>query len=234
MSQTLDNLNIEILFEDGYLLIVNKPVGLLSEGAIPSLEDWAKEKAKSEPAAHRRNAILMHRLDKPASGILVIAKTIMASKHIQQQMLNDQFGKKYVCIVKGNATKLKGTIEHYLIKDALSKKSINASKKDKGAKKAILRIEKVQYDENSKNSLVEITLITGRYHQIRFQLNQLGFPVLDDGLYAPQHWNEYKEIALHASEINFIHPKTEQECHYSSLPQGKVWQNWSTYFDSFK
>jgi 23S rRNA pseudouridine1911/1915/1917 synthase len=222
-----DTQEIPILFEDGYLLVINKPVGLVSEGATPSVETWAKQKAEAEPSAHRRNAVLMHRLDKPASGILVIAKTVMATKSIQQQMLTNQFGKKYLCIVKGNASKQKGNVEHFLIKDALSKKSILATKKDKGAKKAVLRIEKAQYDERSKTSLLEISLITGRYHQIRFQMSQLGFPVLGDGLYAPQHWSNYLEIALHAFSVDLIHPKTEEACHFSCLPQNGVWQNWS-------
>ena len=214
---------IPILFEDGYVLVINKPSGLLSEGAEPSVETWAQKRAKSEPSAHRRNAILMHRLDKPASGIMVIAKTVMAAKNIQQQMLNNQFTKKYNCIVMGDANHLKGTIEHYLVKDALSKKSILATPKDKGAKKAVLRIDRVHFNKLHNWSLIEITLITGRYHQIRFQLSELGHPVCGDGLYASQIWKDYKEIALHAAEIGLIHPKTLEKLEFSCAPTGAVW-----------
>lgn len=223
-------LEIPILFEDGYLLIVEKPTGILSEGNWPSIELWAKNAAKNEPSAHRRNAILLHRLDKPASGILVIAKTIMAAKNVQLQMLNNQFQKRYYCLVKGDASHLKGNLENYVIKDALSKKCIAATKMEKGAKKAVLHINSVVFNKTSRTSLIDVNLITGRYHQIRFQLNQLGFPILGDGLYAPNDWNEYSKIALHAYSIVFMHPKTLEQIAIKSVPVGDFWDNWKPFF----
>lgn len=201
------NLNLRIIFNDGYCSIVFKPPGIASEGTEDSAQKWIQAIAKTHNQAHRRHAILIGRLDKPASGLLLFAHTKDAAHGLQQQMAGGKIDKIYLCKVLGNATPLKDKmIVNYLKRDENGKKSIVTDGADKAAKYAALTIKEASFNESTNATLLTIKLITGRYHQIRCQLSHLGFAIIGDGLYGKG--KNYTEIKLSCTQLGFNHPKT--------------------------
>lgn len=213
----------EIIFEDHYLLVINKPSGMASEGNLESAEMWAYDHVCRQVRQKNNFLQLMHRLDKPASGILVLAKTKKAALFIQQQIEQRALIKKYRCLVPGDARSLSGKIEHFLARDEKGYKSMVVTADYPRAQLAVLEVLSVDYMEQNNQSLIHVQLHTGRYHQIRCQLSFLGFPVMGDGLYAPNLWEDYRHIALHAESLELEHPKTREGMVLEAKPEGRLW-----------
>ncbi len=205
---------MRIVFLDTDVLVLDKPAGIQSEGSSDSAEHWAHENFK----AKNPFPVLMHRLDKPASGLLLFARNKKALKSLQAQMESRSLGKEYVCIVSGNALSLDNEIQHFLKRDEKGWKTITTDPQDTEAKPAQLRILNRQYHPELHETLLHVQLITGRYHQIRCQLAAVGFPVLGDGLYAPEKWDAYREIALHHCVQVWMHPSEQGNKRVISVP----------------
>lgn len=193
------------LFEDNHLLTLDKPAGLLSQSdstGNPDVVTLAKEYIKHKYSKPGNVYIgLVHRLDRPTSGAMVLARTSKAARRLSQAFRERSVKKKYIALVEGDLTG-SGVMEDYLHKEA--DRAYVMQEKEQG-KYASLRWNAVE--SNGKVTLVSIELITGRAHQIRCQFSDRGFPVLGDIRYgAHQGFDGRGRIALHCQSLRFSHP----------------------------
>ncbi|MCK9448293.1 MAG: RNA pseudouridine synthase [Bacteroidales bacterium] len=222
-----------ILFEDNHLLIVNKYAGELVQGDktgdIP-LVDKVKQYLKvrySKPG--NVFAGLVHRIDRPVSGLVVFAKTGKALTRMNAMVQQRDFKKYYYAIVRNKPAQPQGLLEHYLKKNETQNKSYVADQEDKAAKKALLTYSLVASSDSFH--LIEIELLTGRHHQIRAQLAALGSPIAGDLKYGDKRSLDYPAIALHAFGLEFIHPVKKIPLQFRQpMPEHKPW----IYFDTDK
>lgn len=195
-----------ILFEDKDILVVDKPAGLQVERdrfGHPSLE----EEVQNYLEKYHRNHYLgiVHRIDRPVNGVIILAKTLSILKKLQIQMQEDDWEKMYRGVVVGSMPSEMGRLEHYLVKDPKQKKALIFDEMVPDSKKSTLRYAVM--DEREGKSLLEIQLITGRYHQIRAQLGHIGNPIVGDRLYGSKIELENK-ILLQSYSLSFNHPRT--------------------------
>lgn len=193
------------LFEDNHLLTLNKPAGLLSQADStrnPDVVTLAKEYIKHKYSKPGNVYIgLVHRLDRPTSGAMVLARTSKAARRLSSAFRERSVKKKYIALVEGVLTG-SGVMEDYLHKEA--DRSYVVQAKEQG-KYASLRWNAVE--SNGRVTLVSIELITGRAHQIRCQFSDRGFPVLGDIRYgAHEGFDGRDRIALHCQSLRFLHP----------------------------
>ena len=197
---------INIIYEDNHVLVVEKPINIgvqedssNDEDLLNILKNYLKEKYNKPGNVYLG---LVHRLDRPASGIMVFAKTSKAASRLSTQVRDNKFNKIYNAVVM-NKINDSGHLEDYLIKD--TKKNI--VKVSKEGKLAILDYKRLDYKNNM--SLVEIKLKTGRSHQIRVQFSHNGNP-----LYGDQKYNRNakvgQQLALFAKKLEFYHPVTKE------------------------
>ena len=213
---------LNILYEDNHIIVVVKPSGILSQEDITKdpdmvtlLKKYIKEKYNKPGDVYLG---LVQRLDRMTSGIMVFARTSKAASRLSEQIRNHSITKKYYAVVEGK-TKDEDKLENYLIKDEDLVKSF-VTTKEKG-KFASLEYKKVKSIDNS--SLVEVTLHTGRHHQIRVQMSNINHPLLGDSLYgSTTKCNMY----LHCYYLKFIHPTTKEELVYENIPTGNLWDEY--------
>ena len=222
MKSTGTNPNIEIVFEDNHLLAINKPAGVLSQedrSGSPDVLTICKEFIKKEYNIPGNVFLgLLHRLDQPVSGIMILAKTSKAASRISDQIRKRTVKKSYLAIVSGQPP-ANGTFKHYLTKDKSSNITRISVSSDKKAKSAELTFHKLEQDQDT--ALVEINLITGRAHQIRVQFAAEGFPLLGDGKYGS---NTPGTITLHAYSLSITHPTLKNFVTFvSSPPKSQQW-----------
>ena len=194
---------LTILYEDKDVLVVNKVSGLLTMGTEKERERTAyfrlMDYVRKGNAKSRQRVFIVHRLDREVSGLLVFAKTNMAKTTLQRQWKDAE--KKYVAVVHGKIEDSTGTITSYLTENA-SHRVFSVSDKHKG------KLSHTAYQvlkETKGYSLLEITLLTGRKHQIRVHLADIGHPVVGDKEYGKQH-KASGRLALHARSLAFNHP----------------------------
>ena len=194
------------LFEDNHLLVLNKPAGLLTQPSgteQDSLEQQAK--AWLKVVYHKPGNVFLeavHRLDKPASGIVVFGKTSKALTRLNSSMRAKQTRKIYWAWVEGSLSLDAGHLEHFLIHDDFHAKIVDAQH----PKGKIARLTYHVLERKKERTLLEIELETGRYHQIRLQLAALGHPIWGDRKYGGQGKYEPEAIALHHRSLQLPHP----------------------------
>ncbi len=207
---------MEILFEDAHLLVINKPAGLTTESGTfshPSAENEAREllaqklNAQLGDSPFRAAPYLraVHRLDRPVSGVLILAKNKAALSQLMTQFENRIPVKTYVGIVQNLPETLASPLVHFLKKDETGRKALLFNAEQPGARRAELAFSILKKSETS--TLLELRPATGRFHQIRAQLAHIGCPVVGDTLYGGTFWRE-NEIQLHAVSLKFDHPTT--------------------------
>ena len=214
-----------ILWEDNHLLIVSKPAGMLVQGDITGdrcLKDWAEEDVARRFRKPGKAFIgLPHRLDRPTSGLVVLAKTSKALARMNAVFSGRDIQKTYWAIVEGHVDPPSGRLVHHLVRDGKTKKSFVSQRPD--AQEAILRYEVLETGD--RYSLVEIDLETGRHHQIRVQLQAIGHPIKGDLKYGSKRSNPDGGIHLHARRIAFSHPVSQERIEVlAPLPEESLWQ----------
>jgi len=197
---------LSIIFEDNHLVLFNKPAGLLTQPTSlenESLEtlgkDWIKN-TKNKPGNVFLHAV--HRLDMPASGLVLFAKTSKALSRLSQQMRDRLCKKTYLACIDRTMPAMEGHLENYLVHD--HHRALVLEQKEGEGKWS--RLEYRVINQKRGISLLEISLITGRYHQIRAQLSHIGCPVIGDLKYASNRILGQNCIALHHSRLEFTHP----------------------------
>ncbi len=201
-------ININIIYEDNHLLVVEKPVNVLTQGDITGDKDLLtilKEDIK-ERYNKPGNVFLglVHRLDRPVGGVMVYAKTSKAASRLSEQIRIGGFKKTYLAVIYGTPDISEGRFEHYLVKDRERNKVYIVNGQKKGGKKAILEYEVLGNAENM--SLVKINLITGRSHQIRVQFASTGYPLFGDQKYSEGLSKPGEQLALWSYSIEVAHP----------------------------
>jgi 23S rRNA pseudouridine1911/1915/1917 synthase len=218
--------NLQILFEDNHIIIVNKKAGDITQGdktGDKPLSDVVKEYIKdkyNKPG----NVFLgtVHRLDRPTSGSIIFARTSKSLERINKMLRDKIIKKTYWAIVKNTPKKEEDTLINFLKKNPKSNKSFVYTKEIKGSKKAILHYKVIKKLDNY--SLLEIDLETGRHHQIRTQLAHIGSPIKGDLKYGFDRSNKDGSISLHARKINFIHPVTKEKIKITApTPNDSIW-----------
>ena len=210
---------MQILYEDNHLLVVNKPAGQLVQGdqtvRVTLLEEartWLKEKYDKPGNVFLG---LVHRLDRTASGVVVLARTSKAASRLSEEIRNHRPRKVYWAMVAGEVP-LSGRFIDRLERKEYTSHIVDAS----NGKEARLSYNRLYYAEDI--SLVEISLETGRHHQIRVQFSHRGFPILGDRRYGSQRPFAADAIALHAREMIIRHPTQGQEMSFVAEP-GESW-----------
>ncbi|MCR5278247.1 MAG: RluA family pseudouridine synthase [Lachnospiraceae bacterium] len=205
--------NIDILYEDKSILVLDKPAGVpvqTARAGLKDIESMARSyrKQKGEPP----EIYVVHRLDQPVSGILLMAKTSEAAAKLSKGLDGDSFSKKYRAeVYLSKEIPEEGTLRDYLLKDKSNTSKV-VPKGTQGAKEAILSYHVVEKGERTET--LEILLKTGRHHQIRVQLSSAGVPILGDLKYgspesiALSKGRKIETVALSAVELEFIHPET--------------------------
>jgi 23S rRNA pseudouridine1911/1915/1917 synthase len=201
------NDDIKILYEDQYLIAVNK------SATIPMQNDKTGDQSLIDLINSKLSCDYyigpIHRLDRPVSGIVIFAKDKNILAIMNGLFKNHEVKKYYWAIVDNKPSKINDTIVHYITKNGKTNKSTAFDKKINNSKKAILKYRLVG---NSKRYyFLEINLLTGRHHQIRAQLATIGCHIKGDIKYGFKRQNKDKSIHLHARKISFIHPVFKKE-----------------------
>ena len=213
-----------IIFIDNHLIAVTKPAGLLTqpdrntdESLIDQTRQWIKEKY------NKPNNIflgLVHRLDRNVSGVVLFARTSKAASRLSKQFREGTPKKHYRAIVLGKLKEEHTTLVHYLRKE----KSLRATvfpRETPTAKRSELSYEVINSLENK--SLLEVSLSTGRFHQIRAQMAFIGHPIIGDVKYGAPEPLPNQEIALYAHKLVFSHPVSNEEITLTA-PEPKTWK----------
>ncbi|GAB4450832.1 MAG: RNA pseudouridine synthase [Bacteroidales bacterium] len=215
-----------ILFEDNHIIIINKVSGQLvqpDKEKNDSLEEDIKayiKKRDSKPG----NVFLgvIHRIDRPVSGVVLFAKTSKALARLNQMQQERKIKKVYWAITANSPQKTEGTLEHYIVRNESKNISIVKTKEAKNAKLAVLN-----YSILAKSDLYylwQIELLTGRHHQIRCQLSYIQCPIRGDVKYGFPRANPNKSISLHARMLSFLHPVTNNPIAViAPVPNEKLW-----------
>jgi len=210
---------MEILFEDNHLLIVNKPGGVASQST-----KQGSDSVLSRLTADRDHPVLLtHRLDQPATGVMLFAKTKEAQALVNEQLKNGNMVKKYWAVVKNKPEEEHATLIHYLRKDGASNRSKAFVKEVAHSKKAELTYYLI--NQSDHYFLLEIILKTGRHHQIRSQLSAIGSPIKGDLKYGFKRSNPGGFIHLHARSLEFLHPISQENVSIQALPpEDNLWK----------
>lgn len=227
-TSTGTNPDLPILFEDNHLLAIQKPIGVLSQEDHTGSADvvnLCKEYLKREYDKPGNVYLgLLHRLDKPVSGVMLLAKTSKSASRLSEQIRKRKVKKTYLVVVDGDAPE-NGYLSHHLLKNESTNTVSVVPGKTKGAKEALLTFQKIA--SAGGKSLLKISLITGRAHQIRVQLAEHGYPIIGDHKYGS---DKQPDIALHAHEFIFEHPTLKNEIIISSYP--RLTPPWSLFKDN--
>ena len=217
-------MKINILYEDNHIIVVEKPIKVLSQkdntndpDLLSLVKDYIKEKYNKPGNVYLG---LVHRLDRMVGGIMVFAKTSKAASRLSKAMKDNLFNKFYLAIVKG-----KVDIKAQL-KDKIKKLDNGNSIISEDGKEAILEYELLDYNKSIDASLVKIHLITGRHHQIRVQFASRGHELLGDHRYS--NTQDDLPIALYAYHLEFQHPVKKTSMEFELYPKNYgYWKNFS-------
>ena len=218
---------MEVVYEDNHIIIVNKKSGEIVQGDKTGdrplsdiVKDYIKEKY-AKPGAVFLGVV--HRLDRPVSGLVVFARTSKALSRLNKMFAEGKVHKTYWAIVKNAPRINEGTLEHWLVRNEKQNKSYAYDTEKPNAKKAILKYRVISHSDNY--SLLEVNLMTGRHHQIRCQLAAMGCPIKGDLKYGAPRSNPDGSISLMSHRVEFVHPVSKETIIVEApLPDDALWQ----------
>lgn len=218
--------NLQVLYEDNHLIVVNKRPGDIVQGDKTGDEPLAETVKQYLKAKYNKpgNVFLgvVHRLDRPTSGIVVFAKTSKALTRFNRMFAEKQTQKTYWAVVKNAPPQPQARLTHWLIRNPKQNKSYASAKETPGSKKAVLSYKILKKLKNY--TVLEIELETGRHHQIRAQLAAIGSPIKGDLKYGSERSNPDGSIHLLARELAFEHPVSRENLVITAPPpHDSVW-----------
>lgn len=216
-----------ILFEDNHIIVVNKLAGEIVQGDKTGDEPMSEalktflKKRDNKPGNVFMGVV--HRIDRPTSGVLIFAKTSKALARLNQQFHDKESQKTYWALCLDAPAKPIGTLVHYLKKDSAKNKSFAITKEQTDYKKAVLHYKHLASSDHYH--LLEIQLETGRHHQIRVQLSTIGCTIKGDLKYGAPRSNKDASISLHARTLTITHPTTKEVLSFTApVPNDNLWQ----------
>ena len=218
---------MEVVYEDNHIIIVNKRSGEIVQGDKTGdrplsdiVKDYIKEKY-AKPGAVFLGVV--HRLDRPVSGLVVFARTSKALSRLNKMFAEGEVHKTYWAITKNAPRDNEGTLTHWLVRNEKQNKSYTYDQEKPKAKKAILKYRVLSHSDNY--SLIEVNLMTGRHHQIRCQLAAMGCPIKGDLKYGAPRSNPDGSISLLSRRVEFVHPVSKETIIAEApLPDDKLWK----------
>ena len=218
---------MEVVYEDNHIIIVNKQSGEIVQGDKTGdrplsdiVKDYIKEKYQKPGAVFLG---VVHRLDRPVSGLVVFARTSKALTRLNKMFAEGEVHKTYWALVKNAPQKTEDTLTHWLVRNEKQNKSYAYATEKPNAKKAILKYRLIGKSDNY--SLLEVQLMTGRHHQIRCQLAAMGCPIKGDLKYGAPRSNPDGSISLQSHRVEFIHPVSKERITAEApLPDDPLWQ----------
>lgn len=219
---------MQVVYEDNHIIVVYKESGEIVQGdktgdtpLAETVKAYIKEKY-AKPGAVFLGVV--HRLDRPVSGLVVFARTSKALSRLNDMFRKGEVHKTYWALVQNQPALPEGTLEHWLTRNEKQNKSYAYPREVPGSKKAILKYRLIGQSE--RYFLLEINLLTGRHHQIRCQLSAMGCPIKGDLKYGSKRSNADGSISLLSHRIDFIHPVSKEHIVVESpLPVDNIWQN---------
>lgn len=219
---------MEVVYEDNHIIIVNKSSGEIVQGdktgdrpLVDIVKEWIKEKY-----AKPGNVFcgVVHRLDRPVSGLVIFAKTSKALTRMNDMFRNGEVHKTYWAISRNQPPKHEDTLTHYITTTERNNKSYASMTPKKGAKEARLSYRYIAASD--RYHLLEVNLMTGRKHQIRVQLSAIGCTIKGDLKYGDKRSNPDGSISLMARRVQFVHPVSGKEIDVTApVPTGdNLWQ----------
>ena len=217
---------MEVIYEDNHIIIVNKKSGEIVQGDKTGdrplsdiVKDYIKEKY-AKPGAVFLGVV--HRLDRPVSGLVVFARTSKALSRLNKMFAEGEVHKTYWAITKNAPRDSEGTLTHWLVRNEKQNKSYAYEQEKPNAKKAILKYHVLSHSDNY--SLIEVQLMTGRHHQIRCQLAAIGCPIKGDLKYGAPRSNPDGSISLLSRRVEFVHPVSKETIIAEApLPDDNLW-----------
>ena len=218
---------MEVVYEDNHIIIVNKQSGEIVQGDKTGdrplsdiVKDYIKEKYQKPGAVFLG---VVHRLDRPVSGLVVFARTSKALTRLNKMFAEGEVHKTYWALVKNAPQKTEDTLTHWLVRNEKQNKSYAYATEKPNAKKAILKYRLIGKSDNY--SLLEVQLMTGRHHQIRCQLAAIGCPIKGDLKYGAPRSNPDGSISLLSRKMEFVHPVSKERITVEApLPDDPLWQ----------
>lgn len=216
--------NLDVLYEDNHIIVVVKPINILSQSDITGdidmltlIKNYLKEKYQKPGNVYLG---LVHRLDRVVSGVMVFAKTSKAASRISDSIRKNEVNKTYLAIIHGKIKETDTFIDYLEKKDNFN--TIVSS--SKSGKYSELSYELLEYNQEKDMSLVKVNLKTGRHHQIRVQFQSRGFPLVGDNRYGK---DKYHEIGLAAYKLSFVHPVKKELMTFTYYPKTSVFKSFN-------
>lgn len=218
---------MQVVYEDNHIIIVSKQSGEIVQGDKTGdrplsdiVKDYIKEKYQKPGAVFLG---VVHRLDRPVSGLVVFARTSKALTRLNKMFAEGEVHKTYWAITKNTPRDSEGTLTHWLVRNEKQNKSYAYTSEKPNSKKAILKYRMIGHSDNY--TLLEVNLMTGRHHQIRCQLAAMGCPIKGDLKYGAPRSNPDGSISLMSRSVEFIHPVSKEKIVVEApLPQDSLWQ----------
>lgn len=218
---------MQVVYEDNHIIIVSKRSGEIVQGDKTGDEPLSETVKQYIKAKYQKpgNVFLgvVHRLDRPVSGLVVFAKTSKALSRLNNMFRDGEVHKTYWAIVKNTPPYDEGELVNWIVRNEKQNKSYAYDHEVKNSKKAILRYKLMGHTD--RYSLLEIHLLTGRHHQIRCQLSKMGCPIKGDLKYGAQRSNPDGSISLLSHRVEFVHPVSKESIVVEApLPDDNLWK----------
>ena len=213
---------VKIVYEDNHIIVAVKPPNMLSQADKTGDADMLSELKEYIRIKYRKPGNvylgLVHRLDRPVGGLMVFARTSKAASRLSAQMREHVMGREYLCVTEGVARE-KFTLINYLLENERLNRVVVCDADEKGAQEAILHGRRLAQKQGT--SLCALRLETGRKHQIRVQMKEMGAPLWGDHRYG--RGMRGQQIALWGYKLTIEHPTTHNVMTFQDLPCGSVW-----------
>lgn len=222
--------NLDVLYEDNHIIAINKRPSDIVQGdktgdtpLSETVKEWLRKKYDKPGNVFTG---VVHRIDRPVSGVVLFAKTSKALARLNAQFKDKDIQKTYWACVHGQPDLPEGTLVNFLVKDQAKNKSRVTSERTAGAKKAELKYN--MRARSDRYTLLEVEPKTGRHHQIRVQLSAAGFPIKGDLKYGAQRSNPDASIHLHARMVKFVHPVSREIMEIKAPPPSDaIWDHFA-------